>query len=183
MKEELELQLEQDFPFMKRNKGKDEENLYKRWGCECSGGWYQLLHDLCQEITDRYAQENMPIDIVIDQVKEKFGTLRFYYSFEDTPCAIHAFDFLGDGSSIRFQPGNKDDDEPRKSFRRDLAQIVRRYEKKSGTVCEVCGKAGALRTDMPWIRTLCDECQEARRKKAEENKLRRKKIMPKDFKD
>lgn len=52
MKDELELKLQEDFPFMKQNHVNDESNIYRRWGCECSGGWYDLIHDCCQAITD-----------------------------------------------------------------------------------------------------------------------------------
>lgn len=65
MREELELKLQEDFPFMKQNRVESERNIYRKWGCECSSGWYQLIHDLCQEITDRYAVDEAPVDIVI----------------------------------------------------------------------------------------------------------------------
>ncbi|MEG0913964.1 MAG: hypothetical protein RSG53_10215, partial [Oscillospiraceae bacterium] len=104
MEDKFELKLQNDFPFMRQNKVKEEHHLYKRWGCQCSDGWYQLIHDLCQAITDRYAEDDREIDIVIDQVKEKFASLRFYYSYVDAPCFIHAFDSMGDGISLRFQP-------------------------------------------------------------------------------
>ncbi len=160
MKEELELKLQEDFPFMQQNRVESEHNIYRKWGIECSSGWYQLLHDLCQEITDRYAADEAPVDIVIQQIKEKFASLRFYYSYEAATCAIQAFDCLGDGISIRFQPENTSSDEKTKKLRSDIAQIVRSYEEKSKTVCENCGQIGNMRMDMPWKRTLCDDCYE-----------------------
>ena len=57
MNEQLEQQIQADFPFMKMNKIDGEENLYRRWGCDCDDGWYELIHDMCQAITDRYAKE------------------------------------------------------------------------------------------------------------------------------
>ena len=121
MREELELKLQEDFPFMKQNRVEREHNIYRKWGCECSSGWYQLIHDLCQEITDRYAVDEAPVDIVIQQIKEKFASLRFYYSYEDVACPIQAFDCLGDGISIRFQPENTSSDEKTKKLRSDIA--------------------------------------------------------------
>lgn len=160
MREELELKLQEDFPFMQQNRVESEHNIYRKWGIECSSGWYQLLHDLCQEITDRYAVDEAPVDIVIQQIKEKFASLRFYYSYEDVACPIQAIDCLGDGISIRFQSENTSGDEKTKKLRGDIAQIVRRYEEKSKTVCENCGQTGNMRMDMPWKRTLCDDCYE-----------------------
>ncbi len=121
---------------MKQNRVECEHNIYRKWGCECSSGWYQLIHDLCQEITDRYAVDEAPVDIVIQQIKEKFASLRVYYSYEDVDCPIQALDCLGDGISIRFQPENTSSDEKTKKLRSDIAQIVRSYEEKSKTVCE-----------------------------------------------
>lgn len=167
MNDELELKLQQDFPFMKQDKN-EEHGIYKRWGCECADGWYQLIHDLCQEITDRYEKDGVPVDLVIDQIKEKFAGLRFYYSYEDSPCAVHAFDFIG-GASVRLYPENKDD--KNKALRRDIADIVSKYEELSFTVCEECGKSGTVRKDLSWILTLCDDCYE---KILERNKKRRK---------
>jgi hypothetical protein len=50
------------------------------WGVECGDGWYDILDHLCGSlVTYTYGDE----EIYIDQVKEKFGRLRFYLSKED----------------------------------------------------------------------------------------------------
>jgi len=173
MRADLELKLQEDFPFMKRvmNDSNDEQirNIYQKWGCECSAGWYQIIHDMCQEISDRYAEEEIPVDLVVEQIKEKFASLRFYYSFVDAPVTIQAFDCIG-GPSIRFYPQNDNDGDNRKKLRHDIASIVRKYEEKSETVCESCGQEGTIRMDMLWKRTLCDECYRKYLKKLEEKK-------------
>ena len=48
MKERFEKQLQSDFPFMQQNRDKKERNIYRRWGCECSSGWFELIYELCQ---------------------------------------------------------------------------------------------------------------------------------------
>ncbi len=178
VREELEIKLANAFPFMKRNKT-DDSNIYQRWGCECADGWHQLLCDLCQEITDTYSSAGIPIDIVVEQVKEKFASLRFYYSFEDLPCPIQAFDCLSDGSSIRFQHQNKSDTDDKKNLRQDIAQIVRKYENKSKFVCEYCGNEGTVRMELPWKRTLCDQCYGEYLKKIEDRKREQKQQIQK----
>ena len=58
------------------------------WGFECGDGWYRLIDTLCDTIQgyiDRNRKYNA-IDIAqvtAVQVKEKFGTLRFYYDGGD----------------------------------------------------------------------------------------------------
>ncbi len=94
MKAEWEEKIQSEFPFMKQTCNSND-NTYRRWGFECSGGWYELLRDCCQQITDKYYEAGIEIDFVPVQVKEKFGTLCFYYEFKDAPLKIAAFDFIG----------------------------------------------------------------------------------------
>lgn len=172
MKDEFELKLQEDYPFMEQNRVTDEKNSYRRFGCECSSGWYNLIHNLCQEIIEKYAEYQLPVDIVVLQVKQKFATLRFYYEYEDTPCALQALDFIGGGTSIRFNPEHSEE-EPKQRLRNEIAEIVRKYEKKSASVCEICGADNAERRNISakhyYVKTVCDKCyDECMRKQAEE---------------
>lgn len=175
MTEELELKLQEDFPFMKQNNVNGERNAYRRFGCECSSGWYRLIHNLCQEITEKYAEYKLPVDIIILQVKQKFATLRFYYEYEDAPSALQALDFIGGGSSIRFEP-EKSEEEPKRSLRKEIREIVRKYEKKSASVCKICGADNAERRNMSefYVRTVCEKCYEAHMCKRKEAAEKRK---------
>ena len=48
------------------------------WGFECGDGWYDLLNMLCINI-QTHCEYNPDIpQVVAMQVKEKYGTLRFY---------------------------------------------------------------------------------------------------------
>ncbi len=172
MKCELELMLQRDFPFMKQNNVDEEKNLYRRFGCDCGDGWYELLSDCCRQISDRYAKEGVPVDFVPTQIKEKFGTLRFYYSYEDAPCSIAAFDCLGSGTSVRFETSNESVDEKKQKLRQDIADIVRKAEERSKHTCEICGHEGVLRTDLRWIRTLCNSCYDKHKVAIENSKNR-----------
>ena len=49
-----------------------------RWCFECGDGWYELLYKLCKDLQKVIDTENLP-QVVASQVKEKFGTLRFYH--------------------------------------------------------------------------------------------------------
>lgn len=164
MENELEQKLAADFPFMKRKNSLQEQeangqidDLYGAFGCEVNNGWYELLHNLCEEITTAYANAGLPVDIIIDQVKEKFGTLRFYYHIEEQEAGIQAFDILGQGG-MRFMPNDS-------AIHKEIAGIVRKWETASGTICEMCGEPGELRKDLPWLKTLCASCYTARKNK------------------
>jgi len=73
-------------------------------------------------------------DYEVQQIKEKFGALRFY-------CSAHTDDA---DASARFD------------------ELVRAAEKASAVTCERCGRPGALReTESGWYKTLCTECVDA----------------------
>ena len=50
MNQQWELELQQDFPFMKQNNVESERNIYRRWGMECSSGWSQIIREACQKM-------------------------------------------------------------------------------------------------------------------------------------
>ena len=53
------------------------------WGPFCNDGWFPLVSLLCQSIQSHCDWKPECPQVTIDQVKEKFGTLRFYYSGGD----------------------------------------------------------------------------------------------------
>lgn len=160
MKRKSELQLEEDFKFMKRDRTSDTDNMYQMFGCECGDGWYNLIHDLCEAISGRYAKENMPVDIVVFQVKQKFASLRFYYGFTKS---IHEMYPMSDCIKMPLE----EDDSDRRELEKDIAEIVWEFEEKSKTTCEVCGRESRLRNELIWKQTLCDKCYEKYQKKTE----------------
>jgi hypothetical protein len=57
------------------------------WGFECGDGWFKILDLLCERIQSHIkwnSNTKNPIpQVVATQVKEKYGTLSFYYSGGD----------------------------------------------------------------------------------------------------
>lgn len=98
---------------------------------ECSEGWWPLIAEI-----DKKMKLMWP-NYKIDQIKEKFGTLRFYWhiSLEDE-------NWLAMNEDIR------------NTIYEIMSDIVYAAEAKSAYVCEECGKRGSLRRG-GWVRTLC----------------------------
>jgi hypothetical protein len=101
-------------------------NGWGRW-IDCEAGWYPILADLETTLSA------VDPDYTVLQIKEKFGTLRFY-------CATEASDDDG---------------------RRRFDELVGRAEQNSAATCERCGAPGAIHsTASGWLKTLCAPCAE-----------------------
>ena len=126
MKEELQNKLYEKYPKLFSRKDLPMNQTCMCWGMECGDGWYKLL--------DKLAHQLSYYDVYAEQVKEKFGGLRFYVTFGEnmTEDAVDTvYNFIGNA------------------------------ETKSLQTCEVCGAPGQQRSG-GWIRTLCDTCNKER---------------------
>ncbi len=94
----------------------------------CEDGWYPLLRALSQAV-ETYCQEN-DIGIHVTQVKQKFGTLRYYHGYDSTLT-----DAQGD----------------------ELSKIVDDYCDRSRRICEKCGLPGTLLVSGAYWHVACPE--------------------------
>ena len=87
MRQELDKLLCERYPKMMVNRNKDMMETCMCWGFECGDGWFNILDQLMGNIQHHIDWKNRTEEVVaqvtLDQVKEKFGTLRFYYSGGD----------------------------------------------------------------------------------------------------
>lgn len=75
---ELQKQLFDKYPKIFRQKDLPMSQTCMCWGCECGDGWYSLLDKLCGDI-QTYLDSHPEVEQVeAEQVKQKFGGLRFY---------------------------------------------------------------------------------------------------------
>jgi DNA-directed RNA polymerase subunit RPC12/RpoP len=83
----LEDRLVQDFPDIFRDWHGNPQHTCMAWGIECPDGWEPAIRAACQEIqaTVQHMERLHPRlrwRVVAEQVKEKFGSLRFYWRSE-----------------------------------------------------------------------------------------------------
>jgi hypothetical protein len=106
------------------------DRIPERWGrwISCESGWWPLLIELNEKL------EQIAPNYTIHQVKEKFGTLRFYFE-------------VYDDEADKYQ---------------EMSKIIDDYEAMSAHICEKCGAEGAMkvRNDGYWCKTMCATCAE-----------------------
>jgi hypothetical protein len=91
MTQEKDEYLVKKYPLIFRDRYENMKKTAMCWGFEHDDGWFWLLDRLCDAIQDyininnkyRHTDDAMISQVVATQVKEKFGTLRFYYQGGD----------------------------------------------------------------------------------------------------
>jgi len=101
MDAELQQKLYDKYPQLFSNKDKGIQSSCMAWGCEIGNGWYEILSSVCwmisqhernKEDNKKYLEKNdaerlasLPeyFPVKFDQVKEKYGGLRLYFSGGD----------------------------------------------------------------------------------------------------
>lgn len=82
MREELEKKLVGKYPKIFAQKDLPPSQSLMCFGFECGDGWFNLIDKLCAGIQQYVELTHCP-QVEAVQVKEKFGTLRFYISGGD----------------------------------------------------------------------------------------------------
>lgn len=87
MRKELDEELCRKYPQIFRDRHADMRTTAMCWGFDCGDGWYNIIDAVCAMIQNHERNNKlnnvvMP-PVVATQVKEKYGTLRFYYTGGD----------------------------------------------------------------------------------------------------
>jgi hypothetical protein len=167
MTPELEKKLIEKYPGFFRDITKSPQETCMCWGIETGDGWYNIIDNLCGflkdlrdnrhfylKIKDEFRDEDNygSIDfccpeVVFDQVKSKYATLRVYWHFAEIENYNEIVSKLEDPEEL-----NKMIDKCYNIV--DAAIDFSEY--LSASSCEVCGKPGKIEGNY-WVETLCPE--------------------------
>ena len=80
MNEDNTKKLKESFPFLYSNSNPREPFNYGGAGFQCGDGWYNIIYTLSEKLENILLKMNLRerSEHTVAQVKEKFGTLRFY---------------------------------------------------------------------------------------------------------
>ena len=135
-----------------------ERHLSCRETCMCWGfdgigpGWRKLLHDLCTKL--QWLYELTGVCARADQVKQKFGTLRFYYTETGSRRRTLKRTMYAAGRWLFKRVGINIPAYPDKLVSATIQDLVSLAESRSGWTCEVCGDL-ARTSGNGWVETLC----------------------------
>jgi hypothetical protein len=140
MKDQLDQQLVEKYPEIFRDRHAPMTHTAMCWGFECGDGWYQILDSLCGQIQSH-----------IDWQNENFA--KGYPQYKEVPQVV-ATQVKEKFGGLRFYYNGGDD---------VIDGMVRMAESWAAYTCEECGAPGQTRGG-GWIRTLCDDHDQKRKK-------------------
>lgn len=124
-----------------------------RVSSDLPAGWHHLVDSFCTALEGELGDDAHQ-HFQVAQIKEKLGTLRFYYRFvrdeadeDDKPAG---------GSFEASDPGRPTDE-----LRARVRALVDVALLESESTCLKCGAAGALRNVDGYLTTLCDPHHQA----------------------
>lgn len=131
-----------------------------RLGLYLCSGWMGLFEKLCEDIDQVLGWDKRGFHW--DQVKEKYGSARFYFLLGAMPEDLRMDLHTEKGLLSKVVPGEDRPGSPK--YSEDQLSLVKRLRKLSIEAemasqhsCAVCGRAGDLDRSQPWIMVLCDE--------------------------
>jgi hypothetical protein len=176
MSPDLDKKLCDKYPKIFANRYKSPQETCMCWGFEVGDGWYNLIDLLCEALTYTYTT-SIEVDeedgkrlnirpyisratgkaeyfykvhapqVIADQVKEKFGTFRFYYHLE----------YDKENDSLVATKKYPELDVINKRYADYIDGIVHFADVASAHVCEVSGKKGELHIRGGWFKVLSRE--------------------------
>lgn len=90
MSPELDKVLCEKYPKIFRDRHADMKETCMCWGFDHGDGWYKIVDELCDKIQKHCDERGF--QVVALQVKEKFGSLRFYIG----PANDYVFDLISE---------------------------------------------------------------------------------------
>jgi len=168
MNEKNTKQLLQKYPKIFAQHTKPMTETCMCWLFECGDGWYNILDMLCSLLQWDIEKNGYP-EIEAVQVKEKYGTLRFYttgvYKEEKrSTFKARMKERIYNWLSYLMQKFCKERDRDNRNWGVQEG-MIRFAEYLSAYVCERCGSNSNVTQTSGWIVSLCDKCMKEHERK------------------
>lgn len=171
MKSELQEKLFSKYPKIFGDRTKPKTETCMCWGIETGCGWYDLIDVLCEALTytystsvkvdeedgkrlgiqpyeiedkDSYFFQVEPPQVIATQVKEKYGTLRFY----------HRVEFNKDITDLLETEKYPELQKTVDRYNNYIDGIIHFADVASARTCETTGQPGEMHVSAGWYKTL-----------------------------
>ncbi len=134
-------------------------------GIAMAKGWVVVFAQLCADVDHVLGQNKRGFHW--SQIKEKFGSARFYFQFEGRKPDLRLDIQMPGGVLSQVVPFERqvrtDQDRSFEQVNAEIRQLALAAEAATRRVCLVCGKEGSQDVDGGYVLVLCPEHQAQRR--------------------
>jgi len=147
------------YPIMFKERNLPMNQTCMCWGFNIGRGWQWILANLCEQL--EFINKETGINVVFEQIKEKFGGARFYFRTElDESCGI---------KYAQYQ-------EKAVFWRNIISLMINSAEESCDYYCAGCGETKHdMITIGGWVFDLCEKCLEKDKNRREGLKAWREK--------
>lgn len=134
-------------------------------GIAMAQGWVVVFAQLCADVDQVLGPDKRGFHW--SQVKEKFGSARFYFQFEGRKPDLRLDLQMPGGVLSQVLPMGQerpaDQDRGFEQVQTEIRQLALRAERDTQRVCLVCGKEGSQDVEIGYVLVLCPEHRAQRR--------------------
>lgn len=135
----------------------------KNIGISVAKGWFPAFVQLCVEIDFLLGDDKRNFHWT--QVKEKFGSARYYWAMDDRNSGANLCIIDGNGSTLSIlHQVQADTVNPPSQLSRQIAELIDKASGATSTACIACGAPGTLDSSQGYVLVLCKEHSDARRR-------------------
>jgi hypothetical protein len=135
-------------------------------GISMAKGWVVVFAQLCADVDQVLGQDKRGFHW--SQVKEKFGSARFYFQFKGRQPDLRLDIQMPGGVLSQVVPSGQeppaDQDRSFEQINAEIRQLALRAEAATRRVCLVCGHEGSQDVDDGYALVLCPEHRAQRRR-------------------
>lgn len=128
-------------------------------GIAMAKGWVVVFAQLCADVDQVLGQDKRGFHW--SQVKEKFGSARFYFQFAGRKPDLRLDIQMPGGVLSQVMPFERpvrtDQDRSFEQVNSEIRQLAMQAEMATRRVCLVCGRAGSQDVDAGYVLVLCPE--------------------------
>lgn len=129
-----------------------------------AAGWANVFERLCGDVDQLLGPNKRGFHW--DQVKEKWGSARFYYQMGAEPADLRLDLHSPNGAASVIVPAEKREgshySEELIAIVKQLRRLTMEAEKATQQLCAVCGQPGELDRSQPWVLVVCEEHKKQR---------------------
>jgi len=137
-REEYDSFMVSTFPNQFIERGMSMQETCMCWGFDIGKGWYYILYELCYKLD--YIEKKFATGVIWKQIKEKFGSARFYYNIKYSKAKTIKYKVFSAFDKIGISSFKNAEDKLNNIVYELIDSMIDKAESKTDKTCEISGE-------------------------------------------